>query len=203
MARAVALLCGLALAGLPSPALAHLVDVRFGEFYGGALHLVTGLQYALLLVALSILAALHRAETGRWMLGAAPLGILIGAAAAVAVPGGSASLAVTVGVGVVALVAAAGHRLPTAGLIAIGAAAALLLGYENGLAITAQSDVPLFLSGLTMAGLVVVCLLTAGLHRLADLAAWPRIAMRAVASWIAAVSLILVALALQAPAQAG
>ena len=190
MARAVALLCGLALAGLPSPALAHLVDVRFGEFYGGALHLVTGLQYALLLVAL-------------WMLGAAPLGILIGAAAAVAVPGGSASLAVTVGVGVVALVAAAGHRLPTAGLIAVGAAAALLLGYENGLAITAQSDVLLFLSGLTMAGLVVVCLLTAGLHRLADLAAWPRIAMRAVASWIAAVSLILVALALQTPAQAG
>ena len=56
---------------------------------------------------------------------------------------------------------------------------------------------------LTMAGLVVVCLLTAGLHRLADLAAWPRIALRAVASWIAAVSLILVALALQAPAQAG
>ena len=70
MRRTVCWAGGCAIAcSLPSPALAHLVDMRLGDFHGAALHLTTGLQYVLLLVALSILAALHRPETGRWMLG--------------------------------------------------------------------------------------------------------------------------------------
>lgn len=194
---------GMVLSSLPSPAHAHLVDMRLGDFHGAALHIATGLQYALLLVALSILAALHQPETGRWMLGAAPLGVLLGAAMAVAAPGLSVPWLITVSVGLVGLLAAIGRHLPLPALIAVGTIGALVLGYENGLAITDQSDIPLFLSGLTVAALVVVCLLTAGLSRLANVTSWLRIALRAVGSWIAAASLILAALGLQATAQAG
>ena len=204
MRRTVCWAGGCAIAcSLPSPALAHLVDMRLGDFHGAALHLTTGLQYVLLLVALSILAALHRPETGRWMLGAAPLGVLLGAALAVALPGLSVSWLTTSLIALVGLLAAIGRPLPLPALIATGTVGALVLGYENGLAITEQSDLPLFLSGLTVAALVVVCLLTAGLSRLSEIASWPRIALRAVGSWIAAASLILAALGLQATAQAG
>lgn len=192
-----------ALMVFPTPAFAHLVDIRFGDFYGGAIHLLTGLQYALLLVALSILAALQDKTTGRWMLAVAPICMLLGAIIAMLAPHDGISVTVTVALGLLGLVVALGARLVPLTLMALGGLSAGLLGYENGLAITAQSDAILFLSGLTLATLVTVCLLTASLTRLVSLGRWAQIGLRAVGSWIAAVAFILVALAVNGPVQAG
>jgi hydrogenase/urease accessory protein HupE len=89
---------------------------------------------------------------------------------------------------------ALGFRLPILALVLCGGLCAILLGYENGLAITTASDKPLFLMGLTVAALVVVCLVTAGLTQLRSIGKAIPIAMRAVGSWIAAVAIILFAL---------
>ncbi len=201
LAPAVGLSLAVVLA--PQPAHAHLVDARFGDFYGGLLHVLTGLQYVFLLIALSVLAALQPRETARWMLAAAPLGMLIGGALAVFASVASISIAVTVSLGIVSVLVALGQRLPAAALAAIGAVSTVILGFENGLAMTAQSTVYLFVSGLTAAAFLVVTLVTAGMVHLAARGNWARIALRAGGSWLAAISMILLALAVAGPVQAG
>lgn len=187
----------------PTAASAHLVDIRFGEFYGGTLHLLTGVEYALVLFALSLMASLHKVEAARWMIGAAPLGVLIGALVAMGLPGLQLALVLTLSLTVLGLLAALGKSLPAALMVMIGFCAASLLGYENGRAITGDADALLFLSGLTVSTFVVVTLSLAILTYSQSIASWSRLALRAVGSWIAAVSLIVLALGLQGTAQAG
>ncbi len=187
----------------PEAASAHLVDVRFGDFYGGALHVLTGLQYGLLLVALSFFTALQPREQGRWMLGAVPLGMLVGGflSAPLSIP--SVTLVMTGAIGVVGALTLLARPVPAWGVAVIGFSAALLLGFENGMAMTEQTTVYLFVSGMTVAALLVVTLLSALLANYTDLGRWARISLRALGSWITAVSFILLALALAGPAQAG
>src|SRR5258706_1645313 len=65
---------------------AHLVNSRLGDFYDGALHPMTGFEFALPWVALVILAALQGAVRGRWLILAFPIGLLSGAAISVFLP---------------------------------------------------------------------------------------------------------------------
>ncbi len=205
MRRAALFVSGLAVALLPVPASAHLVDLRFGDFYGGAYHLVSGLDYVLLLVALSLLAALQPRETGRWVLAGVPLGILAGGAAAALLLGRdvSAALFVTGALAVVAILVALGRTLPMALLVLVSVVCAGILGFENGLAMTTQSDARLFVGGLVGVSILIVTLATAGLVQAMEWGDWARIAVRALGSWIAAVSLILMALAAAGPSIAG
>ncbi|MEO0412261.1 MAG: HupE/UreJ family protein [Pseudomonadota bacterium] len=203
--RAFHLLPFVAAAALaPSPAHAHLVDIRFGDFYGGALHLLTGLQYGLLLLALALFAGLHTPLKARWMLLAAPLGIGLGAAAALAFPGPQVTLWLTGALALLGVGTALQLRSSAPVLFALGTAIAALLGYENGLAMTDQTDTLLFISGLIGAAVVVVWLLTAVVARLSTRAAWVRIGFRTIGSWIAAVAIILMAFSVSGtPAVAG
>lgn len=202
MRRAAIVFACLLIALVPAPARAHLVDVRFGDFYGGALHVLTGLQYVLLLFALSFLAAVQPRETGRWMLFAAPVGMLIGGFLAVGSSLVSIPVLVTAGVVVAGMLTTLGRPLPAWGVICLGVVAAGILGFENGLAMTEQSTVYLFVFGLTAAALLVITLLTACLVLIADLGDWGRIGLRAIGSWIGAVSLMVMALSLAGPVRA-
>ncbi|MGF1455082.1 MAG: HupE/UreJ family protein [Alphaproteobacteria bacterium] len=205
MRRAAPIVLGLLGALAPAPARAHLVDLRFGDFYGGAYHLVSGLDYALLLVALSLLAALQPRETGRWVVAAVPLGVVTGSVAAAFVLDRdlSAALAVTGALALVALLVAVGRALPVAILVLLSFVAAAILGFENGLAMTVQTDARLYIGGLVGVSLLVVTLTTAALIQAITWGGWARIAVRALGSWIAAVSLILMALATAGPVAGG
>src|SRR5262249_17148274 len=77
---------GLWLAGIPGASEAHLVATRLGNFYDGAVHPLTGFEYALPWLALAILAALQGARSGRWLFLIFPLGLLAGGALSMLVP---------------------------------------------------------------------------------------------------------------------
>lgn len=176
------------------PAHAHLVDMRFGDFYGGALHLITGVQYALLLLSLSILAGQHPTSQARWALLIVPLGVLIGAASALILPGMSFTLALIVCLLCVGAVIASGYQTAFVFFACICSLSAVILGYENGLAAIAAQDTGLALSGLAAAALIAIGLMAATALTLGALGPWTKIAFRAIGSWIAAVSIIFLAL---------
>lgn len=176
------------------PAHAHLVDMRFGDFYGGALHLITGVQYALLLLALSILAGQHPTPQARWAVLIVPLGVLIGAVSALALPGMSFTLPLIVCLLCVGGLVASGYQAAFAIFAGLCGLCALILGYENGLAAIAAQDTGLALSGLAAAALIAIGLMAAAALTLRALGPWTKIAFRAIGSWIAAVSIIFLAL---------
>jgi hydrogenase/urease accessory protein HupE len=196
----------LALAGFlaaPGHASAHLIDTRLGDFYGGMLHPLTGVEDALPWLALAILAALQGPKRARWLIVVFPLGLLAGALASLALPVlpispaiGAALIAVT------GLAVAAAVGLPIAALVGLGGALALLHGYNNGQAMTADTDRLLFISGLTMIGYLYITLLSAlAVAFLQGSGGWRPIALRAGGSWIAAVGIMILGLQLRAPTQ--
>lgn len=189
-----ACLLAIPLASSAVPAYAHLVDVRFGDFYGGALHLIMGVQYALMLLALSILVGLQPKSQARWALVIVPLGVLIGAASALFLPGMSLALALIVCLLCVGALIASGYQTAFAFFSGLCGLCALILGYENGLAAIAAQDTGLALSGLTTAALLAICLMAAAALTLRAFGPWTKIAFRAIGSWIAAVSIIFLAL---------
>jgi len=57
---------------------AHIIAVRLGDFYAGALHPLTDLQDVILWTALGVLAGSLGAAKERWLVPAFPLGLLAG-----------------------------------------------------------------------------------------------------------------------------
>lgn len=182
------------LAAAPGLAHAHLASDRFGDFYGGMLHPVTALEHLVPLMALGLLAGLQRSPVGGSVLLAAPLGLLIGAAIALAVPWLPAVPWVNkISFVVLGLLVAAAWRLPTAAVIALGVFFGLTHGYANGLAIEPGTNVLLFIAGVAASGLILVGWCAAISSKVASHAIWGRIAVRALGSWIAAIGLMVVA----------
>lgn len=196
-ARALVALAGLA-ALAPRPAAAHLVGVEFGDFYAGALHVLTGVEYVAGLVGLSILAALQPRAAGRWVLVAAPpamaLGALVGALGAVSPAADPLAFGAVAGVGALA---AAGVRLPAWGVGAVAACVGLVHGYANGLAaLEGELHPALYAAGVAAAGGVGVTLGAALATAAAARARIVAIAWRVAGSWIAAIGAAALALSL-------
>ena len=63
---------------LSTPAEAHIVASRLGDFYAGALHPLTGLVDVLLWAALGLLAGMQPPGRARWLVLLFPLGLLAG-----------------------------------------------------------------------------------------------------------------------------
>ena len=179
---------------LPVPAQAHLASTRLGDFYGGALHPLSGFEFVLPWLALVILAALQGAHRGRWLFAIFPVGLLIGSALSVLAPHvtfiGAFNIAV---ISITGLLVAWGVVIPLPLFLALAMTAALGPGYENGAAITSQTDPILFIAGIATVGYVFSTL--AGATTLAFLegrGGWRPVALRAVGSWIAAVGIMIV-----------
>jgi hydrogenase/urease accessory protein HupE len=177
------------------PASAHMLDNRFGDFYGGVVHPLTALEHALPILAMALLAGQQGERAARWLVLIFPLALLIGAVLATGAPSlPSVGILNAASFVVLGLLVAAGWRLPLTLLIVLGAVFGLSHGYENGRAMTPDTAVHLFVLGVASAGAIVTALVSAATL---DLAArrWSRIGVRIVGSWIAAIGIMTIGLA--------
>jgi hydrogenase/urease accessory protein HupE len=176
----------------PTASQAHLVNTRLGDFYDGALHPMTGFEFALPWLALVILAALQGPVRGRWLILAFPIGLLLGAALSAWQPGlpfvQIVNVAAIAGIG---LLVALAMPLPTPLFLALGFVVGLANGYENGEAMVYNTDRFLFICGVTAIGYVFATLALALISLFLDgREGWRAIALRAGGSWIAAVGIM-------------
>lgn len=202
MSRIKIALCAITLMLIQAPvAQAHIVAIRLGDFYSGALHPLTDLQDVLLWLAMGVLAGSLGALRGRWLVLLFPLGLLAGLAFGrsfstfAANPAVDAAMAVVLG-----LLLAAGARIPTALLCVIAIALAVLRGAANAGDLAPETDRLLFAAGLGCAGYaaitLVMALTLAFRGPVADASkAWRGIALRALGGWIAAIGLMMAGLA--------
>ena len=184
----------------PAPAQAHIVSIRLGDFYAGALHPLTDLQDILLWMALGILAGSLGAARGRWLVLIFPLGLLAGISAAnvpaeaITGPVVNSGLILLLG-----LLLAIAPRIPLAGLCAIAFAVALVRGAVNAADLAPQSDRLLFAAGLACAGYVTITLVMAlavAFMQPHPIASWRAIAIRSLGGWVAAIGLMMLGLSL-------
>lgn len=187
--------CALLILALSHPAAAHSLDNRFGDFYGGLLHPLTALTHVLPMFAVGLLAGQQGERAARWLVLAFPLALVIGAVLAAALPtlpsmaGFNAASFVVLG-----LLVAAAWRLPLPVLVALGALFGITHGYENGRAMAQDTAVHLFILGVATVGGLITALVSAATIDLAA-AAWSRVAVRIVGSWIAAIGIMTIGLA--------
>ena len=179
-----------------SPACAHSLSNRVGDFYGGILHPLTALEHVLPFLALGLLAGQQGARAARWMLLVFPLGLLLGTAFAAVDP---ADYWVTplnhLSFVVLGLLLAAAWRIPLALLLTLGALIGLSHGYENGRDLTAGPGLFLFVPGVALVGFIITSLASALTLDLTARADWPRVAVRIAGSWIAAIGIMMIGLA--------
>lgn len=194
----VAALAAVAAGLAPAPATAHLVGVEFGDFYAGALHVLTGVEHVAGLVAICLLAALQPKSVGRWALVAAPASMLLGAMVAFVGAAQGEGLALAA-LALLGGAAALGLRASTAALVALVAFCGVTHGYVNGRAAATAAltvDWRLYVVGVASVGALTVTLGTAAMSRVAGGPVWAPVALRAVGSWIAALGLVMAALGL-------
>jgi hydrogenase/urease accessory protein HupE len=187
---------------LPADAHAHLVNTRLGDFYGGMLHPLTGMEDALPWFALAILAGFQGPQRAKWLLVVFPLGLFVGGYFSQVGP--KLPYMPILAVGLIALIgiAVAGALVvPTPALVALGAVVSLAHGYQNGQAIAGSMDALLFIAGVTAVGYVFITLATgAVIAFLAGGGGWRPIALRASGSWVAAVGIMALGLQIFTPA---
>lgn len=190
------LLALFALGCLPVTASAHLVSVRFGDFYTGLIHPLTAFENALPWLALAMFAGLHGAVRARWMLVAFPAAVAAGAAFATAMPHlANIPMLNTLSFVLLGALVALGRRTSLPLLAVIATTTGFVHGYDNGLAFTVGGNALLFVSGVGCAAYLFSALVMAGTLGLTA-RGWGRIAVRAVGSWIAAIGIMLLGLAL-------
>jgi urease accessory protein len=178
-----------------TPASAHMIDNRFGDFYGGVLHPLTSLEHVLPILAVGLLAGQQGERAARWLVLVFPLALLTGAVLATVTPL-LASMALLNAVSFIALglLVAANWRLPLTLLIVLGAVFGLSHGYENGRAMGPDTAMHLFIPGVAVAGGLVTALVSAATIDLAS-RKWARVGVRVVGSWIAAIGIMTIGLA--------
>lgn len=203
--RAGTILATLALAAAATPAHAHLIGTRFGDFYAGALHPMTDPSDVLLWIALGLLAGSLGADRSRWLVLLFPLGLAAGFVLATTAGigfGGDATNATLIGG--LGLLLAAGLCIPAPLLGLVGFALAVTRGIANAAAVGSTTNIFLFGGGLACAGYATIALLMALViaFRRADAGAataWRAIALRALGGWIAAIGLMMIGYTLAAP----
>ena len=182
----------LAVIGFGGPARAHIVASRLGDFYGGALHPLSGLPDAVLWLALGMLAATQTARWTRWLVIVFPAGLLAGFALGLTL--GWTRDSMLLDAALMALLGglvAAAIRVPGPMLLGLAFGLSAFRGAANASGVEAGTDATLFAAGLTAAGYAAITL-TASLFSNAGPggSGWRSIAIRAGGSWIAAIGLM-------------
>ncbi|MGE0313721.1 MAG: HupE/UreJ family protein [Lautropia sp.] len=184
------------------PAHAHATAVGVGDLLAGLLHVVTGLEHVLPILALGLLAGRVRvAVLGGWsasFIGAFLVFAVLGAAGRSIVPLPDPGTALPASGALLGLWLALSPRPGRVAWIAVALVVGALHGLGNGQARTDAMSLPAFVAGAALGAQAI-----AGIAMLvADAASASRrqavdIALRALGSWIAAIGVLVVALALR------
>lgn len=174
----------------PLPARAHLLQSGLGGYYDGLAHLLVTPADLLLVLALVVLAGQNGALAARTLLLTLPLAWLLGGGIGLRLSDEPTlpwltTLTFTLAGALVALEA----RPAPPVLVALAAVTGGLHGLVNGAAMNHSSGGSLALLGAVSGVAVLVTVVPGELTRLR--AAWMRIALRVVGSWIAAAGLLM------------
>ena len=188
--RTTGAICALALALVPTPAQAHLNATGMGPLYDGLVHFATSPEDVLPALALALWAGLRGAGHGRRALFALPISWFLGGLVALAASA-TTGTAVVSALWILLLggLLAADARLSPGPLTALAAGVGFYHGYLNGAGMGPPATAAVALVGLVFAVFALVALAAALVVPLR--AAWARIAVRVVGSWIAASGLLL------------
>jgi hydrogenase/urease accessory protein HupE len=192
--RRMSIACGAALllAGfLPATsAHAHLMNSGFGPFYDGLAHPLISPDDLLPAIAVTLLAGLGGARSGRFVLATLPAAWLAGMVAgwAMGLPAAPAWLTAVV-TALLGVLVASDLRPPLALVIAVAAALGLMHGYDNGHDLAATTGALLGIVGIACSLFAVVSLLAGQVAVLR--AQWARLAVRIAGSWIAAIGMLM------------
>ena len=186
-----------AIALLPAPAWAHLNSTGLGPVYDGAAHFLTSPEDLLAALALALWAGARGAGHGRRTLFVLPSAWLLASLLGMTMAAISGSALISA-VWLLALGAllAIDLALPLRVATALAALLGLQRGFLNGSGVEQSANGIVALIGLGSAVFVVVALaaaLVVGLR-----AAWARVAVRVIGSWIAASGLLLLGWSLRA-----
>ena len=173
----------------PSSADAHMVWAGGGAFWAGFLHPLTSLDEICFLVALSIWSTFNEPSTRVWVLGT--IGAVTTVAAVILWWSGQelstipamATLMIVTGLG-----GATRLKVQSAILVPLAAIGAWFIGSETGQAVGGLSPIG-FIVGASLSPTMLFLYLLMGLERLNS--DWQSIASRAVASWIAAIGIMM------------
>jgi urease accessory protein len=181
-----------------SPAEAHIIALRLGDFYAGAVHPLTDLQDLILWGAIGVLGGTLGAARGRWLVLVFPLGLLTGLVLAqsfeITSTGSTVDAAMVL---ILGLLLATAVRIPTVVLCALAFALAAIRGAANAVDLGPETDRLLFAAGLACSGYAVITLVMALVlaFRGEDTSApigWRKITLQALGGWIAAIGLMMV-----------
>jgi urease accessory protein len=173
----------------PTGADAHMVWAGGGAFWAGFLHPLTSLDEVCFLLSLSIWSKFNESSARLWVLGT--IGAVTTVAAVILWWSGQelstvasmATLMIVTGLG-----GAGRFKVQSVILVAVAAIGAWFMGSETGQAVGGLSPVG-FIIGASLSPTMLLVYLLAGLGRLRS--EWQTIACRAVASWIAAIGIMM------------
>jgi hydrogenase/urease accessory protein HupE len=171
------------------PASAHLVTTGLGPVYDGIGHLVLTLEDLVPVIAMSLLAGLGGAASGRRILFLLPAAWLAGGIIGTQAGTTPSFPVAAVSFLVLGVLTAADLRLPGWMVTFLAAVFGLVHGLFNGIALREGAGV-LGLVGIAAALFVLTALMAAfvvSLHR-----PWTRIAVRVAGSWVAAMGLLMI-----------
>ena len=176
----------------PVLAVAHPM-AGVGDFYAGMLHPLTAIEFVLPMVALSLLAGQQGRDAAIAILLTFPLTLMLGAAAALALPLPHAVVWANLGLmAVLGLLVAAARPMPLPVSSGLSAFLGVTIGWANGAEIAGQVSPLRFIPGLALAGLLLVTYGIGCVRRLQ--APWMRVGFRVLGSWIAAVGILVLGL---------
>lgn len=183
-------LIALVIVGVPSVALAHLVNSGLGPFYDGAMHLALSPGDLLGLMAVTLLAGLRGVRAGRLTVIAMPVAWFIAGLIGLNLPVAIDLpwLAVVSFILLGALVAV-DPKLSAAAVASLAGLYGALHGLLNGSALGVIGAGPLSLFGIVMTVLIIALLVSAAVVSLR--AAWTRVLVRVAGSWVAAVGMLM------------
>jgi urease accessory protein len=172
----------------PATVLAHPMR-GVGDFYAGMLHPITAIEFALPMLALSLLAGQQARKTAIGILLTFPAVLAVGAFLALLAPIPRHLGLVNIGsMAVLGVLVALGRPLPSILALGLSVVLGLTIGWANGAEITVQISPFRFVPGLALVGLLLVTYGVGFVRRLKK--PWMLIGVRVVGSWIAAVGIL-------------
>jgi hydrogenase/urease accessory protein HupE len=181
----------------PTTASAHVVWQGGGAFWTGFLHPITSVDQVCFLLALSIWLNFNEPQARLWSMGVV---VTLSALTAIVSRWSGREFSTLPGTAALMIIAGLGGairiKVHDTILVTLAAAGACLIGIETGKAVGVLSP-GAFIIGASLSPFILLVYLLGGLERLRS--EWQAIACRAVASWIAAIGIMMLTFELWQP----